>query len=98
MAVKTGRCVRIVLGFFLNTAIDQQVEKHLLSKGQLESVRSQWAAKYEKAGLKLPSYGAMAYDSANPRHLGLGLLGISGTDGGYMLCIANVEAISGSGS
>ncbi len=59
-----------VLAFFLNAAIDQQVEKHLKETGRLEAVRAEHrdAHAAEYAG-ELPS----GHDG-----LGLGLLGIAG--------------------
>src|SRR5262249_10178393 len=61
-----------VLAFFLNAAIDQQVEKHLRAGGQLEAVRARFAAR-----------GLPAYRGELPAHhdgLGLGLLGIAGDE------------------
>ena len=60
----------MVLALFLNTAIDQGVEKHLRETGQLEAVRARFG------GEALPTYRA----ELPPGHdgLGLGLLGISG--------------------
>ena len=69
----------MMLGFFLNAAIDQQVERYLEQKGTLESVRSKWAAKYKAKGLELPCYTGMDYENGNPRCFGLGLLGIPGS-------------------
>ncbi|MBW2241634.1 MAG: cobalamin-dependent protein [Deltaproteobacteria bacterium] len=62
----------MVLALFLNVAIDQGVEKHLLETGELEAVRTRLG------GDTLPSYRA----ELPPGHdgLGLGLLGISGAD------------------
>ena len=55
-----------VLAFFLNAAIDQQVEKHLRQQGKLDQVRA--------AHAPLPSYqGALPLKHDG---LGLGLLGI----------------------
>ncbi|MEJ1929239.1 methylmalonyl-CoA mutase family protein, partial [Nostoc sp. NIES-2111] len=68
----------IVLAFFLNAAIDQQVEKHLAATGRLEQARNKIAALYEQAGLPVPTY-----DGALPEGndgLGLALLGISGDE------------------
>ena len=58
----------MVLAFFLNAAIDQQVERHLRETGQLAAVR----ARFED----LPAYDG----ELPPGHdgLGLGLLGIQG--------------------
>ena len=62
----------VVLAFFLNTAIDQAVEKHLRETGRLEHVRS------ELAGRDLPSYAGELPEGHNG--LGLGLLGASGDE------------------
>ncbi len=59
-----------VLAFFLNAAIDQQVEKQLRASGQLEEVR----ARFAKRGL--PAYHGEL--PATHDGLGLGLLGIRG--------------------
>ena len=62
----------IVLAFFLNAAIDQNVEKLLRQRGELARVRERFA------GRGLPEYGAelpRGHDG-----LGLGLLGISGDE------------------
>ncbi|MBW2274881.1 MAG: methylmalonyl-CoA mutase family protein [Deltaproteobacteria bacterium] len=60
----------MVLAFFLNAAIDQQVERHLGETGQLEAVRERLG------GDALPRYAG----DRPPAHdgLGLGLLGIPG--------------------
>jgi methylmalonyl-CoA mutase len=59
-----------VLAFFLNAAIDQQVERHLRETGRLEAVRR------DHGGDALPRYrGALPEGNDG---LGLGLLGISG--------------------
>ncbi|MCB1052456.1 MAG: methylmalonyl-CoA mutase family protein [Acidobacteria bacterium] len=68
----------MILSYFLNAAVDQCVEKHLKEQGKLESVRKTWQKKYQEKGLDLPQYQGMAYDPANPRCHGLGLLGIPG--------------------
>ncbi len=60
----------MILAFFLNAAIDQQVEKHLIEKGELEAVRARCG------GDSLPSYGGELPEGHNG--LGLGLLGIPG--------------------
>jgi len=61
-----------VLAFFLNAAIDQQVEKHLCARGELDAVRRRFASR------GLPSYEG----PLPPGHdgLGLGLLGIRGDE------------------
>ncbi len=73
-----------VLAFFLNAAVDQQVEKHLRASGQLEQVRARFA------GRGLPQYrGALP-----PGHdgLGLGLLGIPGDQAVGAETYARIEA------
>jgi methylmalonyl-CoA mutase len=61
-----------VLAFFLNAVIDQQVEKHLRARGELDAVRQRFAAR------GLPTYEG----PLPPGHdgLGLGLLGIRGDE------------------
>jgi methylmalonyl-CoA mutase len=66
----------MVLAFFLNAAIDQRVERHLARQGQLEAVRSRFAAELEARGASLPSYDGELPESHDG--LGLGLLGIPG--------------------
>lgn len=70
----------IILSFFLNTAIDQQVEKTLKERGELEKVREAWHAKYREKGLPVPEYAGMPYVADAERQFGLGLLGIPGSD------------------
>jgi methylmalonyl-CoA mutase len=60
----------MVLAFFLNAAIDQQVERHLRETGGLEAVRARHAAR------GLPAYQGEL--PAGHDGLGLGLLGIAG--------------------
>jgi methylmalonyl-CoA mutase len=59
-----------VLAFFLNAAIDQQVEKHLAQTGQLASVRERFGVS------SLPEYRGEL--PRTHEGLGLGLLGIPG--------------------
>jgi methylmalonyl-CoA mutase len=65
-----------VLALFLNAAIDQRVERHLVETGELENVRSKFEAELQKKGHSLPAYQG----ERPPGHdgLGLGLLGIPG--------------------
>ncbi|MFP6563774.1 MAG: methylmalonyl-CoA mutase family protein, partial [Myxococcota bacterium] len=62
-----------VLAFFLNAAIDQQVERHLVESGELEAVRARFE---EETGTALPRYEGPL--PAGHDGLGLGLLGIPG--------------------
>lgn len=65
----------IILAMFMNTAIDQQVEKYLREDG------ARWDAAREKidalyAGRRRPQYGGLLPDGNDG--LGLGLLGVTG--------------------
>ena len=66
----------MLLAFFLNAAIDQQVERHLIQSGELENVRERAAKEASERGEVLPEYPG----ERPPGHdgLGLGLLGIPG--------------------
>ena len=66
----------IVLAFFLNTAIDQQVERHLRREGLWEAARAKLEARFRQRGVPAPVYRG----ELPPGHdgLGLGLLGASG--------------------
>ncbi len=64
----------MILAFFMNAAIDQQVEKHLKTTGQWEAAQGKIEAYF--AGRERPRY-AGALPEGNDG-LGLGLLGISG--------------------
>jgi methylmalonyl-CoA mutase len=61
----------IVLAFFLNAAVDQQVERHLRETGQLEAARRRFAQERE-----LPEYTGDLPEGHDG--FGLGLLGIPG--------------------
>ncbi|MFP6656178.1 MAG: methylmalonyl-CoA mutase family protein, partial [Myxococcota bacterium] len=65
-----------VLAFFLNAAIDQRVERHLIEVGELENVRARFSAELQKKGQSLPTY--QGERPAGHNGLGLGLLGIPG--------------------
>jgi methylmalonyl-CoA mutase len=60
----------MILAFFLNAAIDQQVEKVLIERGELDAVRERCG------GADLPQYGGDLPEGHDG--LGLGLLGIPG--------------------
>jgi isobutyryl-CoA mutase len=64
----------MILAFFMNTAIDQQVEKHLKESGQWEAAQQE-IDRYFK-GRERPSYTGDLPPGNDG--LGLGLLGISG--------------------
>jgi len=64
----------MMLAFFMNSAIDQQVEKHLRETGEWESAQQKINAYFE--GKKRPRYEGELPPGNDG--LGLGLLGISG--------------------
>jgi len=66
----------MVLAFFLNAAIDQQVERHLQATGELDGVRARFEKEWADRGLSLPRYESERPDTHDG--LGLGLLGIPG--------------------
>jgi methylmalonyl-CoA mutase len=68
----------IVLGFYLNAAIDQACERWVVENGLAETVDAQIAAKYAALGLPRPTY-AGALPEGNDG-LGLRLLGVSGDE------------------
>ncbi|HVN45943.1 MAG TPA: methylmalonyl-CoA mutase family protein [Steroidobacteraceae bacterium] len=71
----------IILAMFMNTAIDQQVERHLRAQGEWAAAERKIAALHAAsatAGVPLP-----AYQGPLPQHhdgSGLGLLGVSGDE------------------
>jgi methylmalonyl-CoA mutase len=65
----------IILAFFMNAAIDQQVEKHLLQNGGWEDARRKLDAYFSEHGSR-PGYAGALPDGNEG--LGLGLLGASG--------------------
>ena len=64
----------MILAFFMNTAIDQQVEKHLKESGEWDSAQEKIDAYF--AGTERPTYTGDLPPGNDG--LGLGLLGISG--------------------
>jgi methylmalonyl-CoA mutase len=64
----------MILAFFMNAAIDQQVEKHLRATGQWEAAQAKIEAYF--AGRERPRYEGSLPEGNDG--LGLGLLGISG--------------------
>ena len=67
----------VLLAFFLNTAIDRQVEAHLRSEGRWEAAKKEIAAGFAARGEPAPIYRG----ELPPGHdgLGLGLLGTGGS-------------------
>ena len=66
----------IILAFFMNAAIDQQVEKHLRETGQWEAVQPKIEAFFKAKGQTRPVYrGELPPGNTG---LGLGLLGLTG--------------------
>ena len=66
----------MVLAFFMNAAIDQQVEKHLRETGQWEAAQPKIDAWFKARGKARPTYKGDLPSSNSG--LGLGLLGITG--------------------
>jgi len=68
----------MLLGFFLNAAIDQQCEKHIAAEGLTDEVEAKIADIYRDKGVPRPTYqGELPPDHDR---LGLGLLGVSGDE------------------
>ncbi|MEO8844737.1 MAG: methylmalonyl-CoA mutase family protein, partial [Kofleriaceae bacterium] len=68
----------MVLGFFLNAAIDQQCEKHIRKHGLVAEVEAKIAAIYKHKGVERPRYQGEIPEGNDG--LGLLLLGVSGDD------------------
>ncbi|MFD1550687.1 methylmalonyl-CoA mutase [Putridiphycobacter roseus] len=68
----------MLLGFFMNAAIDQNCEKYIVENGLEKEVEAKIAAKYKKAGTIRPKYQGKLPESNNG--LGLMLLGITGDE------------------
>ena len=68
----------MVLAFFMNAAIDQRCEKHILEHGLQADVEAAFKARYDDRGLKRPSYQGELPEGNEG--LGLMLLGLSGDD------------------
>ncbi|HYW35886.1 MAG TPA: methylmalonyl-CoA mutase family protein, partial [Balneolaceae bacterium] len=66
----------MILAMFMNTAIDQEVERHLKETGDWEQVQKKIVRYFEKKGASRPEYNAEM--PATNGGFGLGLLGISG--------------------
>lgn len=66
----------MLLGYFLNAAIDQNCEKYIKEKGLEQQVKAKIAALYKDKGTKIPTYQG---DLPNGNDgLGLMLLGVTG--------------------
>jgi methylmalonyl-CoA mutase len=68
----------MLLGFFLNAAIDQQCEKWIKQNGKLEEVDAKIAKIYQQRGVPRPRYQGDIPDGNDG--LGLLLLGVSGDE------------------
>ncbi len=66
----------VVLAFFFNTAVDQQVERYLAERGELEAARKKVADFYAAKGLPAPQYRKDRPKGHDGR--GVELLGLSG--------------------
>jgi methylmalonyl-CoA mutase len=67
----------IILAFFLNAAIDQQIERHLLGSGQWAAAEAKIHAHFDRLGLPRPAYKGQDVPVGDRLH-GLRLLGITG--------------------
>ncbi len=68
----------MLLGYFMNAAIDQQCEIYIHEKGLEKDVEQKIQAIYKKKGVKRPSYQGELPDGNNG--LGLFLLGVTGDE------------------
>jgi isobutyryl-CoA mutase len=66
----------MLLGFFMNAAIDQNCEKHIVANGLEAEVEAKIAAIYKEKGIVRPSYQGELPEGNNG--LGLMLLGVTG--------------------
>jgi len=66
----------MLLGFFMNAAIDQNCEKYIKENGLVDEVEAKIAEIYKKKGTKRPQYQGKLPESNNG--LGLMLLGVTG--------------------
>ena len=68
----------MLLGFFMNAAIDQNCEKYIVENGLEKEVEAKIVAKYKKAGTTRPTYqGELPQGNEG---LGLMLLGVTGDE------------------
>ncbi len=68
----------MLLGFFMNTAIDQECEKYILEKKLEKKVEQKIIAIYKKKGVERPTYQDKLPEGNNG--LGLLLLGVTGDE------------------
>ncbi len=70
----------MMLAMFLNTAIDQQIEKYLKENGQFGKAMDRINEYYKKLNMPRPIYNTEfgVKDATLENHLGIGLLGIPG--------------------
>jgi len=68
----------MLLGFFLNAAVDQACEKHLLATGQMDAAQRKVDTIYRAQGVPRPRYQGDL--PAGNDGLGLALLGVSGDE------------------
>ncbi|MDA7803060.1 methylmalonyl-CoA mutase family protein [Crocinitomix sp.] len=68
----------MLLGFFLNAAIDQNCEKYIVENGLEAEIEKKIAAIYKKKGVKRPAYQGELPEGNNG--LGLMLLGVTGDE------------------
>jgi len=68
----------MLLGFFMNAAIDQQCEKYIIEQGLQEEIEEKIATLYKTKGIQRPSYSGTLPEGNNG--LGLLLLGVTGDE------------------
>jgi len=68
----------MLLGFFMNAAIDQECEKYILAEGLEDEVEKKKMEKWENRGVKRPAYQGPLPEGNNG--LGLLLLGLTGDE------------------
>ena len=68
----------MMLGFFMNTAIDQECEKYIKTQGLESETKQKITEIYNKKGVVIPSYQGNLPDGNNG--LGLMLLGVTGDE------------------
>jgi methylmalonyl-CoA mutase len=68
----------MLLGFFMNAAIDQQCEKYIQENGLEKEVEKKITAKYKALGMERPTYRGKLPETNNG--LGLMLLGMTGDE------------------